>query len=420
MGTMHVAAVGYDPGIPGIEAVDFGSAGTLGSCDALIWSPAGLIDEYRDVYTRAGDEQTGPLLSLAASTRLLSDSRRRREDFNNLLERGGVLVVNPCGGPALRVHAIEDVQAFDPEETLPRGLRPGMVATDEFEIAEFRGGQPFRAFAEGAGACVPASAALESFSGVPLFLGVRTGAVLGGYLFRHPGHLLFLPRPAPAERDASERWHRALLPLLATLERRGPGFRLPDWCEEFAVPGEAKARRTLRTLLSERERLRREIEDMREKLSDQDRQKALFACEGAALAAATALAFERSGALVLPELLGPGTLVLEHRGRFAVVLVVDRAGEKDAAPRLQTLLDAFTQSFGGIAKGIVVHGRGLPPDRGNLADEQLHRRIERDGHCYLTGWDLFRLMGRSSRPEEALLDLFAAMDGQGSSNRCRR
>ena len=413
MGTMRVAALGYDPGFPGIEAVDFGAADPLDSYDALIWSPAGLIDEYRDLYTWPGNEEAGPLLSLAASTRLLSDSRRRRAEFECLIERGGVLVVNPWAGTHPRIHAIEDIMAFDPEETLPRRLRAGMVAVDESDSAEFRGGQPFRAFADAAGTSMPVCAALESFPGVPLFFGTRTGSILGGYLYRHPGHLLFLPRPAPEERDASRRWHRALLPLMEALEQRSPVLELPDWSREFAVPGEAEARQTLRDLLSERERIERAIEDAREKLRDIDRQKALFAGQGQVLAAAVTHAFERSGALVLPELFGPGSLVLEYCGRFAVVLVADRAGESGAAPRLQGLLDSFTQSFGGIAKGVVVHGRGSPPDRGALADENLRRRLERNGHCYLTGWEIFERMCRSSGPEEVLLDLFEPCDING-------
>ena len=62
LGTMRVAALGYDPGFPGIEAVAFGSAHPLGRYDALIWNPAGLVDEYRDLYTQPGKEDEGPLL----------------------------------------------------------------------------------------------------------------------------------------------------------------------------------------------------------------------------------------------------------------------------------------------------------------------------------------------------------------------
>ena len=404
---MRVAALGYDPGFPGIEAVAFASSRPLGSYDALIWPPAGLIDEYRDLYTQPGSEEAGPLLSLAASSRLLSDSRRRRAELEDLIERGGVLIIDPWSGPHLRIHAIEDIMAFDPEDTLPRRLRAGMAATGADEHAEFRGGQPFLSFATATERPTAVHASLESFAGVPLFVGVRTGAILGGYAYHHPGHLLFLPRPTPEERDASRRWHCALLPLMEALVRRSPAFELPDWSREFEVPGEAEARLALRDLLSERTRLQREIEGMREKLGDFDRQKALFAGEGHALAAAVGHVFERSGALVLPELFGPGSMVLEHRGRFAVVLVADRASESDAAPRLEGFLDSFTQSFGGTATGIVVHGRGSPPNRSALADDGLRRRLERDGYRYLTGWGLFQRMRRSTRPEEVLLDLFA-------------
>ena len=415
MSTMRVVAIGYDPGVAGVEAAEFGSAGSLGACDAVIWSPAGLFDEYRDAYTGPGNETGESLLSLAASTRLLADSRRRRADFESLLGRGGVLVVNPCGSRQLRVHAIEDIVAFDPEEILPRGLRPGMVPMDETGSVEFRGGQPFRAFADAAGVPGWAGTALESFRGVPLFFGVRTGAILGGYVYHHPGHLLFLPRPDPEDRVASRRWHGALLPLLATFERQGPGFALPSWSEAYPVSGEVEVRRTLRTLLAERERLARDIDDARERLGEVARRKALFAGQGNALITAAAHAFESSGALVLVDLLGPGSLVLEHRGRFAVVLVADRAGEVDAVERLHALLHAFRQSFGGTAGGIVVHGRGVPPDRGAPASAELQRSLERDGHCYVTGWDLFGLLSPPFDPEEVLGGLFTAKDPSDSN-----
>ena len=418
MGTMRVAALGYDPSFSGVEAVAFGSTRPLGSYDALVWSPAGLIDEYRDLYTRSGNEKAGPLLSLAASTRLLSDSRRRRAEFEGLIDRGGVLVVSPWGGPHPLIHAIEDIMAFNPEETLPRGLRAGMVPVEGSDSAQFRGGQPFRAFADAAGTSKSVCAALESFPGVPLFFGARSGAILGGYLYHHPGHLLFLPRPHPEEHDASRCWHRALLPLMEAVEQRSPVLDLPHWSREFAVPGEAEARLTLRDLLSERKRLERELEQVRETLGDFDRQKALFAGEGHALAVAAAHTFERSGAFVRPEWFGPDSLVLEYRGRCAVVLVADRTGERRAAPRLQSLLDSFTQSFGGIAKGIVVHSRGSPPNRGALEDVELRRCLERNGHCYLTGWELFERMYRSSSPEETLLDLLGTGGASVSRTGC--
>ena len=414
---MRVAALGYNPSYPGIEAVAFGSSRALGDFDALIWSPATLVDEYRDLYTRPGKREAGPLLSLASSTRLLSDSRRRRAEIESLVARGGVLVVNPWAGPYLRVHAIEDIMTFDPEEILPQRLRAGVVAMDAGERAEFRGGQPFRTFADIAAASLPVQCALESFPGVPLFFGARSGAVLGGYLYRHPGHLLVLPRPRPDELEAFTRWHRALLPLLETLEQRSPVLDLPDWSREIALPGEAEARLTLHALLLEREHLERELEVQRDRLGDIDRQKALFAGEGPALVAAVAFAFERAGALVLPEVFGPGNLVLEFRDRFAVVLVADRVDQNDAVPRLQDFLDSFTRSFGDAAKGIVVHGRGTPSGRGDLADHGLQRRLERKGHRYLTGWELFRRMYQSSSTEELLLDLMADREPTAHADR---
>ena len=406
----RVAAIGYDPRCPGIEAVDFGAPEALSGYDGLIWSPSGLLNEYRDPYTRPGRENEGPLLSLGASVRLLSDARRRREDFERHLKRGRVLVVEPCGGRRLRVHAIEDILSFDPEEVLPRELRPGMVATRGPEAGEFRGGQPFRAFVEAAGDRMPVRAALRSFPGLPLFFSARDASVLGGYVYRHPGHLLFLPLPDLADREASRRWHTALPPLLERIEKQNFELDLPDWSSAFLASDEIETRGQLRALLDEHERLGREVGAARKKVRDLDRQKALFASGGRLLADAVTRAFQRLGAGVLPGLLSSDSVVLEHRGRYAVALVVDREGEEAAATRLETLLHRFASDFIDRAKGIVVHGRATPPDRGDLINEALERRLMQKGHCYLTGWDLFGLLRRCSALEASPLpELFDAL-----------
>lgn len=407
---LRVAVIGYDPGYPGIEAVGFGSPATLSEYEGLIWRPAGLLNEYRDAYTQPGDGEEGPLLSLAASARLLSDARRRREDFERHLKRGQVLVVEPCGDRHLRVHAIEDILPFNPEEILPQGMRPGMVPTREAEVAEFRGGQPFRAFVEAAGDCMPARAALERLPGVPLLFGRRDDSVLGGYVYRHPGHLLFLPLPDLADREASRRWHAALRLLVERLGKQNFALDLPGWSDAFLASGERELRQRLSALLTENERLMREIAAHREQLRDLDWRRALFATGGRPLVAAVTRAFQRLEAGVLPGLLGSDSMILEHRGRHAVVLVVDREGEDDAAPRLEALLHRFSSDFFDTAKGIVVHGRALPPDRSDPIDEALNRQLMRNGHCYLTGWDLFGLLCRpSGREASPLPDLFAAV-----------
>lgn len=408
---MRVATIGYDPGHPGIEATGFGSAEALNGYDALIWNPSGLLNEYHDDYTQPGNDDEGPLLSLAASNRLLADSRRRREDFKRLLDRGQVLVVNPPAGPYLRTHAIEDILPFDPVETLPQGLRPELVTVDKPEVPRFRGGHPFRAFAEAAGRSAPAHAAFVSFAGVPLYFGASNGAVFGGYVYSHPGHLLFLPFPAFDDRAATGRWHAALLPLLERLEKQSFCLDLPSWCADYPVSGEREARQDLRALLAESERLEREINATRRKLQDIDRQKVLFAGDGALLVAAVAEAFQHLGASVLPGLLSSDSLILEHDGRFAVVLVVGRDGEADAAERLQALLDGFRAEFHEYVRGIVVHGRAMPPEQPGLVDEVLRRRLLQRAQDYLTGWDLFQLTYRSPDRMAQLSKLFVAVDG---------
>jgi len=408
---MRVATIGYDPDHPGIEVSDFGSTEALNGYDALIWNPCRLLHEYHDAYTQPGNDDEAPLLSLAASNRLLADSRRRREDFKRLLDRGQVLVVNPPAGPYLRTHAIENILPFDPVETLPKGLRPELVTVDKPEVARFRGGYPFRTFAEAAGSRVSAHVAFVSFPGVPLYFGASNGAVFGGYIYSHPGHLLFLPFPAFDDRPATERWHAALLPLLERLEKQSFYIDLPSWCADYPVSGEREARHDLRALLAESERLKRKVDATRRKLHDIDRQKVLFAGEGALLVAAVAEAFQHLGASVFPGLLSSDSLILEYDDRFAVVLIVGRDGEADAAERLLALLGGFTAEFHESVRGIVVHVRARPPDQPGLVDEALRRQLLQRAQGYLTGWDLFQLTYQSPDRTAQLSKLFVALDG---------
>ncbi len=386
---MRVAAIGYDPGHPAIEPLAFAAERSLLDFDAVLWRPEGLIDEYRDDYTQPGDSDAGPLLSVRASNALLADGRRRREEIRRFLDRGRVLVVVPPPAAPLRVHIIEDVFEFDLLDALPDAPARTVSAS---EPSLFRGGHPFRRFAERIDYATTAAVAFNAFPGEPLFFGAESGAVHGGYIYRHPGHLLLMPM---APLDDLVPLHEALVPLLGAMESQGFALDLPDWAAAYRLDGEEAARNEVRRLLAEQESLTRRLEAARHRLRDIDLKKALFAGGANVMIQAAAHAFQNLGTIVLPGLLTEDSIVVEDDDRFLVVQMVAAKGETDALDRLTNALNRFSADFHDSAKGVLLHSRGEPPAEGDAKPvaNLLARRAATEGHLYLTGLDLMHLSG---------------------------
>lgn len=383
---MRVAAIGHHSEHPEIEPVDFASDTSILDFDALVWDPAGLVAEYSDAYTIPGEAGAPPLLSVAASARLLQDVRRRRDEFSRFLERGRIMVVAPPPPVSLRIHIIEDIIDFHAFEALPQRFR---LAAPPAEGVTFSGGHPFRAFAERVPARDRARAAFDRFPGEPLYFAGT--AVAGGYVYQHPGHLLFLPMPgADGAGPMPEGLDDALLSLIGRIEGTGFNLDLPDWAADYLVPGEAGAREDLRRLLEEQESLARRLEEARQAVREADYLKALFAGGGTVFLTAIANIFQGFGTIVLPGLLSEDSVVVEDGERFLVVLAVDGEAEQDAPARLADRLDRFRDTFFSDAKGVVVHSRGVPPGAGAVNDV-LAGRLGAEGQAYLTGTELLTL-----------------------------
>lgn len=400
---MRVAAIGHASDHPDIETVAFASDQSVLDYDAVIWSPAGLEAEYRDAYTGVAAEGGAPLLSVAASSRLLRDVRRRKRDFSRFFERGRIMVVDPPPPVPLRIHIIEDVIDFHPFEALP--LRLTLSSPPAGGPVVFRGGHPFRAFADRIPGRGGARAAFDQFPGEPLFFAGPGDAIAGGYVYQHPGHLLFLPLPEPGAPVDGPKVDDALLDLIGRIEGTGFNLDLPDWSADYLVPGEAAARDDLRHLLAEQETLARRLEEARQEVREAQYRKALFAARGTVFLTAIANVFQAFGAIVLPGLLSDDSVVVEDGERFLVVLAVDDAEEMEAQVRLDDRLARFRDTFFSDAKGVVVHSRGVPPGEG-VVNEVLARRLAAAGQVYMTGVDLLHLATSGDSGDAALNRIF--------------
>lgn len=398
---MRVAAIGYASDHPAFEPVVFASEQSILDYDAVVWDPIGLEAEYRDAYTSPGGNSAAPLLSVAASARLLQDVRRRRREIARFLERGRVMVVVPPPPVSMRIHVIEDVIEFHAAEALPQRLRLSEAASDE--AVDFSGGHPFREFAERLAARPRARATFDRFPGEPLFFVGPDRAVAGGYVYHHPGHLLFLPLPETTGGPVDE----ALVRLVSRVGSGGFNLDLPDWSDDYLVPDEAAARASLRDLLSEQETLMRRLEEGRQRVREAEHLKALFSGSGPTFLAAITNVFQELGTIALSGLLSDDSVVVEDGERFLVVLAADGSDEADAAGHLEDRLERFRGAFFSDAKGLVVHSRGVPPEDGVVNDVMV-ARLAAAGHVYLTGFDLLHLATSDDLRRTALDRMFAA------------
>lgn len=390
---MRVATIGYASDHPKFEAIAFASERSVLDFDAVVWSPNGLVEEYRDAYTSVTSGATAPLLSVAASARLLQDMRRRRQEFARFLERGRTIVIDPPSPVCLRIHIIEDIVDFVPLEALP--VRFGLRPPSNGAHVVFSGGQPFRAFAEQMPNSVRPCSVFDGFPGEPLFHAGARDTVAGGYVYHHPGHMLFLPLHSSPHLGRDE----ALIALFSKIGGGGLHLDLPDWASAYQVPGEQAAREKLRALTEEQELLARRIDAVREDLREAEHLKALIAGNGATLTTAVARAFQGFDTIVLPGLLSEDSIVVEDGERFLVVVVADddsteeAAGEADAlrlSQRLEDRMARFRDTFFSEAKGVVVHAVGASQIAGD-GDMAAAARLGAEGYAYLTGMDLMHL-----------------------------
>jgi len=392
---MRIAAIGTEVDHEQFEPVAFSSTTSLLDFDAVLWDPTTLEAEYRDVYTQTGDGTSLPLLSVEASNRLLSDIRRRRREFSRFVERGRQIIVNTPPPVTLRAHIIEDIAEIDPLEALPLRL-PRTAASGD---AAFRGGHPFRRFAERIDYAAQAKASLTGFPGEPLFFSTANGSVAGGYVYVHPGHLLLIPFPTGGVRDSL--FADALIDLVRRIESDGLTPDLPDWADSFTIAGEAEARTELRDLLAEQEEIGSRISEARERLTDITFMKTVVAGSGAALITALANLFQRMNTIVLPGLLSDDSLVVEDGERFLVVVAIGPENEASAATIMEDRLRLFGETFFSSAKGLVIHSRRTPPET-EPANDLLARQLSQAGHAYMTGFDLLGLLDESLSDERKL------------------
>lgn len=375
--------------------IAFGGTDRIFPANAVLWSPAASVAEYRMRFEQPGGAGEAPLLDLAGTEAFLRDERRRRDELLDLLDRGGLVVVDLAGDARLRIHTVETIFELDLATGLPypgagRRMPDGALLT----VTEAISGEPFRSFAAATGR--QAGLPLSRFPGTALAT-AGGGEVLGFHAGIGTGHLIALPLDVAgaAPTQAAALLH-AIGRLAASLGAVRHGA-LPPWVDRFLTADEQALRDDAQQLSAEISRLRKAQAALARQRERMRAGRALVFAGGRLLAEAAADAFRSSGAAVFQAREGEGDLVVERDGALHVVAIAE-ARAPDLAQEAARLA-GFAEREGaraGRSAGAVLLLAGaqdLPPDERAAApaDPALLKSLAAQGVVLLTTLELFAM-----------------------------
>ncbi|MFC3227938.1 hypothetical protein ACFOGJ_11890 [Marinibaculum pumilum] len=385
--------------------IRFGAAEPLAPANAVLWSPAGSVAEYRlhfdphDPYRHSTGRDLPPLLDLAGTEAFLRDERRRRDELLALLDRGGLIVVDLAGDARLRFHTVETIFDIDLALSLPH---PGAGQGEALPPAEphhgmtILSGEPFRSFAAATVAARPERSGLARHPGVPLVRD-REGAVLGFHTGIGTGHLVALPldlaHAGPARMAVLVRHVGRLAASLGDVLHGA----LPGWIDRFPTAEERALQQEAGRIEDEIRRLRQAQAALAQRRERLRSGRALIHAGGRLLAEAAADAFRSAGAAVLQAREGEGDLVVERPDGLHLVAI---AGSRFADPgnALARLAAAAAREGqrAGLPAGAVLLLAGeqdLPPDLRSVPPlpPSLLQQATECGVTLLTTLELFAL-----------------------------
>ncbi len=293
---MRVLALGCALPDANVDNYDWASALSFFDYDAIVVDPAEAVSKLIDSVVDGGsgyvtyeDEPVGDSPSTTTSVGLADLLRRRREETERLLARGGLVVcfaypdvAHPRVAGFTGAHRYYWLPAPSGLDYGPQRVRPAggthVTPTDyEHPFAAFldgrRGGVQYRAlFAEGPESLVSQAKVIgRSPGGAPIALDMAVGG----------GRVILLPalpqRLGPAERAA-------IAPSLVAAIRNalllGAEAAPPEWIDEHALPGLEQAQRRLAAAEAGLEAAEAEANEARNGVRAIDRYRRLLWQEG--------------------------------------------------------------------------------------------------------------------------------------------
>ena len=416
---MKIASFGARP-LPGTEALDYFSEAPLAEFDAVIVDLEGALEAWLagDVWQSKADR----VLSTAAHASLFAALERRARELRKFVDEGKPAVLFQANLPALK-HVdrkgrwADTAGLGDGYPAVAHPVPPGIEAR-----LEFRGAPELVKFGERMAPHFRVRGILTKHLGAPAFYVPGTGQVAGAFLC--DGKRWVLTCPHLADTGASD-FAAAFSELHGATSGEARLPALPDWHEEYLIPGEAQ----MAALIEKIEQGLAEIQALRAaKLAEKVELgylKRLFTDEGPSFRHAVATALKGMGFDVQPGPRGRDELVITL-GK-AVAVVVTKGSKKAASEADAVDLDKAVQRYFKahevLPKGIlVVNGfRDIPlhDRREAVFPPAMHGYAKNRGQCLITGLQLLCLQYEGRHPEHGARARTELLDTVGPFARFR-
>lgn len=392
---MKIAAIAGAP-IPGTELLDIFSDAPLAGYGALVCDLEGALAAWlRNNVWQSKEER---VLTADAHAALTDTLERRVKELRRFIDEGRPAVLFPAALPALRY---VDRKGRWTDVDLDSSSYPAIgVARSENGNLEFRGPPELVRFGERLKVHFRPHVTLPKYVGAPAFL--LGGKVAGAFLCDGKRWVLTCPRLAEAgHADLAA----AFTDLYSGTSAEAKLPALPDWHEQYLIPGEAQ----MAGLLEKIDKALADVIALRDaKLVEKAELgylKRLFTDDGPSFRQAVATALKGMGFDILPGQRGKDELVITLGQAVAVVLARGRttaASEADAV-ELDKAVQRHFKAHDVMPKGIlVVNGfRGLPlHERAEpVFPAAMHGYAKNRGQCLITGLQLLCLQYEGRHPE---------------------
>ncbi len=291
----------------------------LDEFDTVIWSPAGAFAEFEKRLERRSPD----VLSAHASEELLAVSRHWRQQFRQLLQRGGTMALTLPAPRTFGIHTLQEVIDYAPLEPLTALLSSQVaVARAEPGTPQCRAGDPFRTFFEHVGGALQPQAILTDFPGIAI-LQDDAGLPLAAYVSLPPGRVLLLPTLADHAIADAVHSTRFVEALRHCIERLGciTGIHNAAWMGSYRTAAEQELIGRQSALLRKIGTLQEELNATQKSIEQLEFQKQLVGGEGSGVRLAIAELFRKKGAFVQQDWLEEDLLIVELSERLLVVKV---------------------------------------------------------------------------------------------------
>lgn len=423
---MRMLHLCYENGYEPATYAAFGSDTSVMDFDIVLWDPKEVISEYLfdphdDHFVRSSHYRGLPSLGASGSARILADTRRRKQELSDFIKLGRTLFVivrspqdfyydtgkREYSGTGKNRQTTTIVNDASVGVALPVAV--SMVAASGNRI-EFCGPDgPFATFWRDQKAVLRYDAYLEGEYGTPLWKVAGTDRVLGSFArVQEGGLIVFLPAavfPKPGTKkkgaetdDKPFAFQQALLELAGALQADGFESTLPDWSNEYLLPGEQQQIEEAQARELEVQEARSRTQEASARLRMLQTDKLLFTGSGRPLELRVRDVLEALEGEVLEPEPGRDDWIVHFPERSAVVEVKGVSGsaaEKHAA-QLEKWVSGYIEEHGTTPKGLlVVNGwRDTPLEERTepvFPDQMLNYSEARD-HCLVTGLQMLGVL----------------------------